>query len=129
MSFFSDPGVASPEAGTCKWKGVPVMCGPEGLLPVHDILYRGKGDGTFEDVTAAAHFRPREAAYGLGEPTSFACGWTFWQGQQVCVRSRELHVRVGRPIETRTHTYDDRDLVSAETARQLAELLRRASEH
>jgi hypothetical protein len=55
--------------GSCKWKGVPVMCGPEGLTPVHDLLYRGKGDGTFEDATAAAHFRPREAAYGLGVTT------------------------------------------------------------
>lgn len=44
------------------------------------------------------------------------------------VRSRELQVRVGEPIETRTHTYDDRDLVSAETARQLAELLPRAAD-
>lgn len=58
-----------PKKGTCKWKGVPVMCGPEGLTPVHDILYRGKGDGTFEDATVAAHFRPAQAAYGLGVMT------------------------------------------------------------
>jgi len=58
-----------PMAGTCKWKGVPVMCGPEGLLPVHDLLYRGKGDGSFEDVSQPAGFRPREAAYGLGVTT------------------------------------------------------------
>ena len=53
----------------CTWKGVRVMCGPEGLTPVHDLLYRGAGDGTFEDVTAAAGFRPSEAAFGLGVTT------------------------------------------------------------
>ena len=36
----------------------PNLCGPEGLTPVHDVLYRGKGDGTFEDRTAQAGFRP-----------------------------------------------------------------------
>jgi hypothetical protein len=57
------------KAGTCKWKGVAVMCGPEGLTPVHDVLYRGRGDGTFEDATVAAGYRPREAAFGLGVTT------------------------------------------------------------
>jgi hypothetical protein len=45
------------------------MCGPEGLVPVHDQLYRGRGDGTFEDVSFAAGFRPREAGFGLGAMT------------------------------------------------------------
>jgi hypothetical protein len=55
--------------GGCAWKGHPVMCGPEGLSPVHDQLYRGKGDGTFEEVTVAAGFRPAEAGFGLGITT------------------------------------------------------------
>src|SRR6187401_3482093 len=45
------------------------MCGPEGLPPVHDRLFRGKGDGTFEDKTIAAGFRPAEPAFGLGAMT------------------------------------------------------------
>lgn len=53
----------------CAWKGIEVLCGPEGLTPVHDLLYRGRGDGTFEDVTARAGFRPREASFGLGVTT------------------------------------------------------------
>jgi len=64
-----DPKTVPPPGGGCAWKGYPVMCGPEGLVPVHDQLYRGKGDGTFADVTVAANFRPPEAAYGLGAMT------------------------------------------------------------
>lgn len=53
----------------CAWKGHAVMCGPEGLIPLHDRLYRGLGDGTFEDVSLAAGFRPSEAGYALGVTT------------------------------------------------------------
>lgn len=57
------------EAEGCTWKGHAVMCGPEGLIPLHDRLYRGNGDGTFVDVSKSAGFRPREAGYGLGVTT------------------------------------------------------------
>jgi hypothetical protein len=59
-------GIKSRESGACKWKGLPVMCGPEGLIPMHDRLYKGAGDGTFEDVSLAAGYRPAEAGFGLG---------------------------------------------------------------
>lgn len=61
-----DPETVAPPGGPCTWKGFAVMCGPEGLSPLHDQLYRGKGDGTFEDATQAAGFRPVEAGFGLG---------------------------------------------------------------
>lgn len=61
-----DPETIPPPGGTCAWKGHPVMCGPEGLSPVHDLLYRGKGDGSFEDVTIESGFRPDRAGFGLG---------------------------------------------------------------
>jgi hypothetical protein len=61
-----DPASAKPPGGGCRWKGHDVMCGPEGLEPVHDLLYAGKGDGTFEDVTLARGFRPLQAGFGLG---------------------------------------------------------------
>lgn len=61
--------ISSRETGECKWKGLPVMCGPEGLTPVHDKLYRGNGDGTFTDVSVAAGFYPDEAGFGLGVTT------------------------------------------------------------
>ena len=35
----------------CQWKGLPVMCGPRGLLPATNLLYRNNGDGTFTDVS------------------------------------------------------------------------------
>ncbi len=66
---FDTESIPSRASGACKWKGYDVMCGPEGLSPVHDQLYRGKGDGTFEDVTRAAGFVPSEAGYGLGVTT------------------------------------------------------------
>jgi hypothetical protein len=34
----------------CEWKGYEVYCGPHGLVPQKDRLYRGRGDGTFEEV-------------------------------------------------------------------------------
>jgi hypothetical protein len=61
-----DPALIPPPGGGCMWKGHPVMCGPEGLTPVHDQLYRGRGDGTFEDATAKARFVPERAGFGLG---------------------------------------------------------------
>jgi hypothetical protein len=53
----------------CTWKGHDVMCGPEGMVPVHDQLFRGNGDGTFEEVSIAARFRPATAGFGLGVMT------------------------------------------------------------
>jgi hypothetical protein len=38
----------------CQYKGVPVFCGPRGLKPLGDLLYRNNGDGTFADVTTRA---------------------------------------------------------------------------
>ena len=45
---------AAPEPGSgpnCRWKGMPVNCGPKGLPADTNLLYRNRGDGTFEDVT------------------------------------------------------------------------------
>ena len=35
----------------CNWKGVATPCGPRGLRPGRQYLYRNRGDGTFEDVS------------------------------------------------------------------------------
>jgi hypothetical protein len=66
---FDTQKIAKKGAGDCTWKGQAVMCGPEGLTPTFDRLYRGKGDGTFEDVTEKSRFVPREAGFGLGAMT------------------------------------------------------------
>jgi hypothetical protein len=52
----------------CIWRGVSVMCGPNGLPGEVDALYRNQGDGTFEDVT-------REA--GVYDPEGKGLGVTF----------------------------------------------------
>ncbi|MCY2960439.1 MAG: CRTAC1 family protein [Planctomycetota bacterium] len=56
-------------AGSCRWKGYDVMCGPEGLVPEYDRLYRGLGDGRFEEITRKAGFVPPAAGFGLGALT------------------------------------------------------------
>ena len=52
--------------GGCTWKGFDVMCGPEGMIPVHDQILRGAGDGTFRDVSIEIGFHPEAACFGLG---------------------------------------------------------------
>jgi hypothetical protein len=49
----------------CLWKNVGVYCGPVGLLPGADVLYRNNGDGTFSDQTEAAGLAG-EKFYGMG---------------------------------------------------------------
>lgn len=53
-----------PESGPCLYKGIKVACGPPGLLPGRNTLYRNNGDGTFTDVTEKAGIKG--ASYGLG---------------------------------------------------------------
>ncbi len=50
-------------------KGVPVMCGPMGLQSSSNILYRNRGDGTFEDVTKKANIDKTNGHYSLSVST------------------------------------------------------------
>jgi enediyne biosynthesis protein E4 len=54
---------------TCIWKGVPVMCGPQGLPGAKNILYHNRGDGTFEDVTAKSHIDQTTGHYAFSVTT------------------------------------------------------------
>jgi enediyne biosynthesis protein E4 len=52
-----------PEPGAnsnCRWKGVPVLCGPRGLAPGRNLLFHNQGGGRFVDVSAPS---------GIGKPT------------------------------------------------------------
>jgi hypothetical protein len=49
----------------CFWKGIPVMCGPQGLAGSQNALFRGKGDGTFVDVSESAGILKARPAFGL----------------------------------------------------------------
>ncbi len=49
---FDFESIPKPGANSnCKWKGIPVLCGPLGLPPGIAALYRNNGDGTFTDVS------------------------------------------------------------------------------
>jgi len=51
---------------TCRWKGIPVQCGPWGLPGETDLLFRNRGDGTFEEVSKKAGVDDPNRYYGLG---------------------------------------------------------------
>ncbi len=53
------------KAPVCRYRGLNVFCGPMGLAAADDILYRNKGDGTFEDVSAAAGTARAKPSYGF----------------------------------------------------------------
>ena len=56
-------------ASSCRWKGVPVMCGPRGLRGSKNILYENRGDGTFTDVTRKAHIDQTSGHFGFSVST------------------------------------------------------------
>jgi hypothetical protein len=68
-----DPGSAS----NCLWKGIPVNCGPKGLPTDTNLLYRNRGDGTFEDVSSVSGIANVKGRYPMTAlATDFdADGW------------------------------------------------------
>jgi enediyne biosynthesis protein E4 len=59
----------TPESGLCRYKGVPVACGPPGLTGGKNALYHNRGDGTFEDVSDRSGITSASGTYGLGVST------------------------------------------------------------
>ena len=52
---FDLEAAAEPGKGpNCLWKGVAVNCGPKGLPTDTNLLFRNRGNGVFEDVSAAS---------------------------------------------------------------------------
>ena len=48
------------------WKGLDVYCGPHGMIPQSNVLYRNEGNGRFADVTAETGLSPhRQASLGV----------------------------------------------------------------
>jgi enediyne biosynthesis protein E4 len=58
-----------PDSGLCRYKGVPVACGPPGLTGGKNVLYRNTGRGTFEDVSEKSGITRASGTYGLGVST------------------------------------------------------------
>lgn len=52
-------------AANCMWKGTPVFCGPRGLPQGGLRLYRGDGQGNFEEVTATTRADAAGSFYGF----------------------------------------------------------------
>jgi enediyne biosynthesis protein E4 len=51
VKFDLAQAASSSGAASCQWKGIPVMCGPRGLIGDTNLLYHNNGDGTFTDVS------------------------------------------------------------------------------
>lgn len=49
----------------CTFLGMRVACGPMGLKGAPDFLFRNKGDGTFENVSARAGVDDKQLSYGF----------------------------------------------------------------
>ncbi|HXW08011.1 MAG TPA: CRTAC1 family protein [Vicinamibacterales bacterium] len=58
-----------PSSGLCRYKGIPVACGPPGLPGGKNLLYRNRGDGTFEDVSEKSGVSRAKGTYALGVST------------------------------------------------------------
>jgi enediyne biosynthesis protein E4 len=69
VDFDLSAAPAPGERSSCIWKGVPVMCGPQGLPGSKNILYHNRGDGTFEDVTTKAHIEKTTGHYAFSVTT------------------------------------------------------------
>src|SRR5579883_2908341 len=69
-----DPRVAPPpgDSAYCRYFGIPVACGPQGLGGGTNILYHNRGDGTFEDVSEASGVAN---PHGLLSPTYVRTQW------------------------------------------------------
>jgi enediyne biosynthesis protein E4 len=67
-----DPAKTPPPGSgpTCEWKGMPVFCGPRGLPFGSVTLYHNRGDGTFEDVSAASGMRKAQGFYAFTAVTA-----------------------------------------------------------
>jgi enediyne biosynthesis protein E4 len=49
----------------CRWKGVPVNCGPRGLPTGFARLYHNNGDGTFSDVSERSGIAKASGSYPM----------------------------------------------------------------
>jgi hypothetical protein len=56
---------ATGKDNNCNFKGVPVNCGPRGLIPETQMLYRNNGDGTFADISVSSGIAKATGSYGL----------------------------------------------------------------
>jgi hypothetical protein len=66
---FEIGAVPEPGSGLCRYKGLPVACGPTGLPGGTNVLYRNAGAGRFTDASAASGIAAASGTYSLGVST------------------------------------------------------------
>jgi enediyne biosynthesis protein E4 len=66
---FDPASTPRPDAGLCRYRGLPVACGPSGLPAARNAIYRNRGDGTFADVSERAGITRTSGTYALGVST------------------------------------------------------------
>ena len=54
------------EGDLCKYREIPVQCGPRGLKGQTDLLFRNDGETRFTEVSTAAGVHDKARLYGLG---------------------------------------------------------------
>jgi hypothetical protein len=57
------------EAPTCRWKGLPVMCGPKGLPGGTNQLFHNEGNGKFQNVSLSSGVAKVNDRYSLSVTT------------------------------------------------------------
>jgi enediyne biosynthesis protein E4 len=63
---FDRARVSRPGSNTyCRYQGIPVACGPQGLPGLSDLLYHNEGGGKFREISAEVGVRDTERAYGF----------------------------------------------------------------
>ena len=70
----------------CRWKGLPIVCGPRGLPAGSNIFYRNEGDGTFTDVSEEAGVLAPGPRYSI-TPVSYDFDDDGWPDVYVAVDS------------------------------------------
>lgn len=66
---FDPASTPRPDAGLCRYRGLPVACGPSGLPAARSALYHNRGNGTFADVSEQAGIARTTGIYALGVST------------------------------------------------------------
>ncbi len=66
---FDPTSTPTPDSGLCRYKGMPVACGPPGLKGGRHVLYQNTGRGIFVDRSEAAGILATSATYGMGVST------------------------------------------------------------
>ena len=58
------------QGGSCQWKNLAVMCGPQGLKFPVNALYHNNGDGTFTDASEKSGIRHTSDCYAFTSLTA-----------------------------------------------------------